>query len=236
MQIFLCITLVAHALALGRQRIGGVVISKNPFTSVGGVFSSTTGVRELTGPPSQPRTQPEDFLYDNAASLQLFERGSHLPIETTPLQQREPLPRMVHPDDPEHGGLDDHDFIRKRMPPWAMWEEDVWVDPDTGREYPSEPCLWVNVTDSLRLDDSGNYWISEHGLKSGYTDLLRLEDKTFTSTQRPWRSWEGCRFFGEVLNKGRAYAREKGLTVDVMIKKGGKTYQRTKPPTFACFS
>ena len=202
MQFVLCITLVAHALALGRARTGGVVISKNPFTSAGGAFSSTAGVRELTGPPSLLRTQPQDFLYDTDHLL-LSERGSHPFIETTPQQQREalPIPKMVHPDDPQHGGLDDHDYIRKRMPPWATWEEDVWVDPDTGRESPSEPCIWVNVTDSLRADDNGHYWISEFGLTSGYQDLLRLQDKISTAAQRPWRSWEGCRFFGEVSTR-----------------------------------
>ena len=132
MQFVLCITLLAHALALGRARTGGVVLSKNPFTSTGGVVSSTVGVRE---PPPALQTKPQDFLYDTDHLL-LSERGSRPSIETTPRQQREtlPIPKMVHPDDSQHGGLDDHDYIRKQMPPWATWDEDVWIDPDTGRE------------------------------------------------------------------------------------------------------
>ena len=118
MQFFLCITFAAHAFALGLKR-QKVLVSKSPFTSVGGFFSSTTGVEVLTDPPSQSTTQPGDFLFDNAVALQLYERGSPLPLplETSPLHLRGPLPEMVHPDDPEHGGLEDpDDFIRKRMP------------------------------------------------------------------------------------------------------------------------
>ena len=103
----------------------------------------------------------------------------------------------------------------------------------------SEPCLWLNVTDSLRLcDEDGvqTFWISEHGVRSGYTDILRLGDKVFTNSQRPYRVWEGCRYFSEVLTKGRAQARDRKLTVQAVEKRGGKTYSVTRKVLFACFN
>ena len=87
MQFVLCIILLAHASALGRARTGGVVLSKNPFTSTGGVVSSTVDVQESSLAPS---TKSQDFLYDTEQLL-LSERGLPLLIENTPRQQRETL-------------------------------------------------------------------------------------------------------------------------------------------------
>ena len=107
MQFFLCITFVAHALALGLKRREGLV-SKSLVASAGG-FSSTVGEQAWTDHPSPATTKQGDFIFGNAAALRLYERGSPLP-----------LLEMVHPDDPERSGLEDpDDFIRKRMPRWA---------------------------------------------------------------------------------------------------------------------
>ena len=126
---------------------------------------------------------------------------------------------MVHGDNPERSGMEDpEDFTRKKLPNWARWEADVNRDPETGEEQESDPCLWINVTDSIRLDEDGMYWLSEHGIKSAYTDVLRLESPTFASADRPWRCWEGCRFFGDVLRLARKHVREKQTTCDVAVK------------------
>ena len=238
MQFAVLLFLVAHASALGRARTGVVKLLKIP---AGGTFSSTVENQE---PPLIPSTKSQDFLHDSEQLL-LSERGLPLIIENTPRWQREDQQphrehgalTMVHPDDPQHGGLDDHDYIRKQMPSWAAWDPDSWTDPEPPhKEYLSEPCVWIDVTDSLRTDDNGHFWISEFGLTSGYQDLLRLQDRTWGSDQRPWRSWEGCRFFGDCLTKARAAARARGLKADVWIKKRGQTYKQTKEVLFACFS
>ena len=44
---------------------------------------------------------------------------------------------------------DPDQWIREQMPPWATWEENI-IEED-GKEQFSEACLWLNVTDSLRL-------------------------------------------------------------------------------------
>ena len=227
MQFAALLILLAHASALGRARTGVVKLLKNP---AGGTVASTAGAQE---PPLTLSTKSQDFLYDTEQLL-LSERGLPLIIGNKPRWQRE---TMVHPDDPQHGGLDDHDYIRKQMPSWAAWDPDSWTDPDPPhKEYLSEPCIWIDVTDSLRTDDNGHFWISEFGLTSGYQDLLRLQDRSWGSDQRPCRSWEGCRFFGDCLTKARAAARARGLKADVWIKKRGQTYKQTKEVLFACFS
>ena len=103
---------------------------------------------------------------------------------------------------------DPEDFIRKKLPDWARWEPDVNRDPETGEEQESDPCLWIRVTDGIRLDEEGAYWMSEHGIKGAYTDVLRLESQTFASADRPWRCWEGCRFFGDALRLARAHVKK----------------------------
>ena len=80
MQFVLCIILLAHASALGRARTGVVGLLKNPFTSAGGVVSSTVGAQE---PPLTPSTKSQDFLYDTDQLL-LSERGLPLIIENKP--------------------------------------------------------------------------------------------------------------------------------------------------------
>ena len=83
---------------------------------------------------------------------------------------------------------DPEDFIRRKHPPWARWEPDV----NEEEEKESDPILWVKVVGAE--DEEGNFWMSEHGLKSAYHDMLSLETHTFSSADRPWRTWEGCRF------------------------------------------
>ena len=127
---------------------------------------------------------------------------------------------------------DPEDFIRKKVPERARWEPDVIVN--EGEEQESDPYLWIRVTDGIRLDEEGAYWMSEHGIKSAYTDVIKLETQTFSSADRPWRCWEGCRFYGDVLRLARAHVQKMGITCEVAIKKEGRTYMRTKPPCLAC--
>ena len=100
---------------------------------------------------------------------------------------------------------DPEDFIRKKLPERARWEPDVIVN--EGEEQESDPYLWIRVTDGIRLDEEGAYWMSEHGLKSAYTDVIKLETQTFSSADRPLRCWEGSRFYGDVLRPVRVRKR-----------------------------
>ena len=59
---------------------------------------------------------------------------------------------------------------------------------------------------------------------------MKLEKLTFAISDRPWRCWEGCRFFGDVLWLARAYVKKMEITCEVAIKKEGRTYMRMKPP------
>ena len=89
---------------------------------------------------------------------------------------------MVHGDNPERSGMEDpEDFIRKKMPEWARWDPEVTTDPETGDEMESDPCLWIRVTDAIRLDEDGGQWMSQHGITSAYTDVIELETRTFAS-------------------------------------------------------
>ena len=65
-------------------------------------------------------------------------------------------------------------------------------------------------------------------------DVIKLETQTFASADRPWRCWEGCRFFGDVLRLARAHVKKMEITCEVAIKKEGRTYMRQKPPCLAC--
>ena len=222
----LCIFLVFHAPALGLRRREGLA-SKGPVASAGGL-PSTVGERTWTERLSPVITKREGFAPNNEVLPLPLGRG-HLLLSG----------KMARPD-PERSGLEDPDqYIRDQMPPWARWEENIVEDQTTGEEHTSEPCIWLNVTDSLRLcDENGvqSFGISEHGVRSGYTDILRLGDKVFTNSQRPYRVWEGCRFFSEVLSKGRAQARDRKLTVQAVEKRGGQTYSVTRKVLFACFN
>ena len=61
---------------------------------------------------------------------------------------------------------DPEDFIRKKLPSWARWEPDV----NEEEEKESDPILWVKVVGAE--DEEGYFWMSEHGLKSAYHDML----------------------------------------------------------------
>ena len=138
---------------------------------------------------------------------------------------------MVHGDKPERSGVEDpEDFIKKKLPEWARWEPDV----NEEEEQESDPCLWIRVTDGIRLDEEGAYWMSEYRLKSAYTDMITLETQTFSSADRPWRCWEGCRFYGDVLRLAREHVAKNNVTCELTIKKDGRTVLKKKPPCLAC--
>ena len=76
--------------------------------------------------------------------------------------------------------------------------------------------------------------MSEHGLKSAYHDMLTLETQTFSSADRPWRTWEGCRFYGDILRLAREHVEKNNVTCELTMKKDGKTMTKKKPPCLAC--
>ena len=146
MRLFVCIALIAQALALGVRKRESLI-----STSLGGYFPLHQARPDLpllnaAGPRLRQRG---DFLFDNAAALRLSERSGLPPLATVvpPLSQRGVLPpleaaspqlcqrglTMVHGDNPERSGMEDpEDFIRKKLPEWARWEPDVNKDPETG--------------------------------------------------------------------------------------------------------
>ena len=165
MQLFVCIVLIAQALALGLRKRESLISS-----SLGGNSLLYQARRDLPlrNAASPQLRQRGDFIFDNAVALQLSERSGPplLPTDVPQLHQRGVPPHleaeliMVHGDNPERSGMEDPEgFIGKRMPAWARWDPEVTTDPETGDELESDPCLWIRVTDAIRLDEDGGQWM-----------------------------------------------------------------------------
>ena len=65
------------------------------------------------------------------------------------------------------------------------------------------------VFSGSEMDKDG--YISEHTLRTAFADLLMAEDQAYGKGVRPWRKWEGCTTFGDILVRSVAKVAEDGL-------------------------
>ena len=79
----------------------------------------------------------------------------------------------------------------------------------------------------------GNF-LNEHALRNACADFLDLEARVFKGSERPWRTWEGCRFFGQVIRAARDAIQRKKIVHEEVMKQGGRTWTERHPPCLAC--
>ena len=90
------------------------------------------------------------------------------------------------------------------------------------------------VFSGSEIDKDG--FISEHDLRTAFADLLLAEDQVYGKGVRPWRKWEGCTTFGDILVCSVAKVAEGGVLHVEEEMKNGRSREVARAPAACCIA
>ena len=159
MRTLVLLLLVARALALGLRK----ELAERSVLKAGPIFGLTAGGADLL--PIASFIEGERRRSPAAPPLSRGTAGAFLP-------RRSPaaLSIMPHANDEDH---DPDDYMRQSLPPWARCE---------CVEEGGENLLHIQVQP---YEADGEFYLSEHALRSAYSDFLEVEARVFQPSERP---------------------------------------------------
>ena len=79
-------------------------------------------------------------------------------------------------------------------------------------------------------------FMGEHALRTAFSDLLLAENQAFGKGARPWRQWEGCKSFAEILKRSIEKVKDQGILHVQQETRGGRVREIARPPAAGCIA